>query len=393
MKRLTDEKQASPIQEEASNRGIALYEIIIEDLLRQIKEKNFSYAVPICTEKQLSEKYAVSRITAKRAITELEQRDILYRKRGVGSFVSPSAVLSAEPFPGPKPYQDLKTFALQLPFNVTKGGVIDTVQVISDFLNDDGYSLGIYITHRKVSKEKASLNRLIQQHISGLIYYPMTSEIHLDLLNKFVLEGKPVIILDKTTDCPYLHNIVSDNFEGSRLITEHLLSLGHRNIVFFCNAAIDKTSSIRDRFGGFLSEMKKNGLNPGTSALAYLGGNLVNEENDLPELDATVRRLYASGVTAIEAENDMVAFALVRSCQKLGIRVPEDMSICGFDDDVLSRNTTPAITTIAQNFHGLGEAAANLLKELRANPNMPARKIIVPVRLIMRASTAPPRNG
>lgn len=390
MKQEEHTKQPLPIRKEANNKQLTLYEVIVDDLLEQIKRNDFSYDIPICTEKLLSEKYGVSRITAKRAITELEQKGILFRTRGVGSFVSPGVDITSSFAPLPGKSLDLKTFALQIPFIVTAGGVIDTVQVISDFLDEGGYSLGVYISNKNAAKEKASLKRLTTQHINGLIYYPFTNQIHLELLNELVLEGKPVIIIDKTTDCPYIHNVTSDNFEGGRLLTEHLISLGHKNIAFLCNAPLEKTSSIRDRFGGFLNAMKQHGQNPGANSLINMNGSLGAEGAESPVLDAAVRRLHSNGITAIEAENDAVAFSILRSCQKLGLRVPEDISICGFDDNMWSRNTTPAITTIAQDFQGIGKAVSALLKDLLTTPNMPAKKVVIPVQLIVRGSTAIP---
>lgn len=383
-------QQTSTIQQQANFRGLSLYEVIIDDLLRQIKENDYSYDIPICTEKQLSEKYNVSRITAKRAITELEHMEILYRKRGVGSFVTPGADVNAISAPHNRQALDLKTYALQLPFSVTAGGMIDTVQVISDYLNEAGYSLGIYITNKNVTKEKASLKRLIGQHINGFIYYPISNQIHLDLLNELILDGKPVIILDKTTDCPYIHNITSDNFEGSRMLTEHLIGLGHRRIAFLCNAPLDKTSSIRDRFGGFLHEMKRHGLMPDPGALIDMNGSLGAEGTDSTSLKPVIRDLYARGITAIMAEHDAVAFAIHNCCQQLNLRIPEDISICGFDDSIWGRNTLPGITTIAQDFQGIGEAVTDLLNDIMTTPNLPARKVVIPVRLVVRGSTGAP---
>lgn len=387
----TAQSTTSPTPRKEADRGqLALYEMIIEDLLAQIRANDFSYDMPICTEKQLSEKYNVSRITAKRALTELEYRGVLYRKRGVGSFVVSGVDLSSPAAPPSRQEASPKNFALQLPFNVTVGGIFDTVQVISDYLNEDGYSLGIYITKKNAATEKASLKRLIEQPLSGLIYYPITNQIHLDLLNEFVLSRKPVIVIDKSTDCPYIHNIISDNFDGGRLITEHLFSLGHRNIVFLCNASMEKTASIRDRFGGFLSVMREHGINLTPNMLVELNGEISIENEPSATVNEVLSRLVKNGITAIETENDEVANVLLKSCHNQGIRVPEDISICGFDDNMWARNAVPGITTIAQDFRGIGEAVTELLRDLRKSPNLPARKIVLPVRLVVRESTGAP---
>ena len=77
------------------------YEVIIDDILAKSRNNDFSYETVLCTEMQLTEEYGVSRITAKRALTDLEQRGVLYRKRGVGSFVARNALSNLNPQPQP----------------------------------------------------------------------------------------------------------------------------------------------------------------------------------------------------------------------------------------------------------------------------------------------------
>lgn len=147
------------------------YETIMEELLARIHNNDFSYDTAFCTEKQLSTQYNVSRITAKRAITDLEQRGILYRKRGVGSFVSHNALnnLSAPV----KPATDSKMVSFLLPFDITKGNLFQTLEVVNNALSSNGYFMSLYISDISSSKETANIKLLLSQNVSGLIYYPM----------------------------------------------------------------------------------------------------------------------------------------------------------------------------------------------------------------------------
>lgn len=369
------------------------YEFIMEELLEQIKRNDFTYTSPICTEKQLSLKYDVSRITAKRAITELEQRGILYRKRGVGSFVSPDP---GSFFPAARNREESKTVAFLLPFDITKGGLPDTAGIINSILSEHEYFMVIYVSNKDILRERIALKQLLNQNIAGLIYYPIRDKIYLNLMNQFVLMGKPVVILDKSTDCPYLSNIVSDNVRGGRLLADHLIRLGHKNIAFLCNAPIEETSSVRDRFGGMLEQMKaaQITLNPAfiTEPVGILNEQTALCEHGNPLLNKTVRQLCDAGATAIIAENDEIAYYILISCHELGIRVPEDLSVCGFDNNDWSRLWPKRITTISQDFNVFGELAAKiLLKTLRA-PNTPPERHIIPVSLIKGGTTAPPKS-
>lgn len=369
-----------------------LYEIIIDDIYNIIQSGNFSYDEPICTEKQLSLQYGVSRITAKRAITDLEHQGVLYRKRGVGSFVVRDSAAKKPNISIPS--QASNTFAFLLPFDTAKGGLIDTVTEVSTSLNKAGYFMGIYITSENASKEKYTIRQLLEQNIAGIVYYPKSNKIYLDLLNNFVINGKPVVIIDKTNDCSYIHNVVSDNFEGGKLLTEHLISLGHKKIAFLSNASIDETSSVRDRFGGFIHTLRKHSISVNmdnvASGLGFLTEHTAISHTSIPQLNSVISRLYSNGVTAIETENDQVAYSVIWACKELNIRVPEDLSICGFDNTVWAQKTEMGITTVSQDFPEIGKQISQILLSSLKDPGYPVQKSAVPVKLIVRGSTLPP---
>lgn len=364
------------------------YEIIKDDILTQIRKNNFSYSEPLCTEKQLSHQYQVSRITAKHALTDLEQMGVLYRKRGVGSFVAPNAANNLNRLVPPK-HITSKMVSFLLPFDITKGGMFQTVEVVNNTLNANGCIMSIYVSG---AKEKSNLRLLLSQNLSGLIYYPERDKIHLELLNEFVFMNIPIIVIDKTTDCPYIHNIVSDNFEGGRLLGEHLIQLGHRNITFFTTAPLEETSTVRNRFAGFLRALHEAGIQPASSNFVYYPQKLTEEDclvqNNSP-LQDTLRTLYQAGVTAIIAENDRVAQLISMACTAMNIRIPEDISLCGFDNDDAIRNLN--ITTIGQNFTRMGQEIGRIFTEFMNNPDYPIQKITIPVELFPRSSTNVPR--
>lgn len=372
-----------------SNLGKPKYEIIKNDILARIRKNDFSYSEVLCTEKQLSEQYQVSRITAKHALTDLEQMGILYRKRGVGSFVAGNAINNLNrPISSSQTVSKMVSFLL--PFDITKGGMIKTVEVVNNTLNDNGYIMSIYVSG---AKEKANLRLLLSQNPSGIIYYPERDKIHLNQLNEFVFMNIPIIVIDKTTDCPYIHNIVSDNFGGGQLLGEHLIQMGHRNIVFFTTAPLEDTSTVRNRFAGFLHALHTAAITPNASNLMYYPHELTEEEALCPNgspLQERIRSLFQSGTTAIIAENDRVAQLIHIACDSMGIRIPEDISLCGFDNDDAIRNLD--ITTIAQDFPRIGQEIGRIFTECVNSPDYPTQKITVPVKLLPRSSTGVPRT-
>ncbi|ANS75454.1 hypothetical protein AWM70_13255 [Paenibacillus yonginensis] len=359
-----------------------LYQIIKDEILSRIENQQFSYDEPICTEKSLSEQYGVSRITSKRAIDDLENEGVLYRKRGVGSFVrrpepgespSPSGTPSAEVRTGGK------TVPLILPFAQFQGGIFRIVEAATKRLENHDYHLAVHICEPDDQKMRSLLLHLYSQHVETLIWYPKGKEMYLDILKKFTDDGTRVIILDKPHDISYLSSVVCDNFGGGYQLTSHLIDYGHRNIAYLSGIPVSEVPSLSDRFKGFSQCMKDRGLEVNPEFLK------IGLSSDYHMLKHVVNGLYKSGVTAIECENDEVAFNVYMCCRSLSIQVPAQMNITGFDNIEWAVTGSAQITTVDQNFAAIGEEIADLI--LSGDPK-PVSKT-VPVRLVPRASTGP----
>ncbi|MBQ7841711.1 MAG: substrate-binding domain-containing protein [Lachnospiraceae bacterium] len=366
------------------------YEIITDDILTRIRNNDFSYDTVLCTEMQLTEQYGVSRITAKRALTDLEQRGILYRKRGVGSFVARNALNNLNN--QHQPSSSSKMVSFLLPFDITKGGMLQTIKTVNGALNDNGYLMSIYISNTSAAKEKANIQLLLSQNISGLVYYPFRDNINLNMLNEFVYAKIPVVVIDKSTDCPYIQNVISDNFEGGRLLTEHLINLGHKNIGFLTTAPVEETSTVRNRFGGYLQQLISAGLTPDPANIICTPYEVTEEdiESENSRFRNAVHRMYINGATALLTENDRVAQLAICACRKLNLRVPEDISICGFDDQEIA--TEYDITSVRQDFTGIGQRISELMLASIKEPSCGGKKVTVPVELVIRGSTGAPKQ-
>lgn len=366
-----------------NNQPKLLYQMIIDDILTRIKLNQFSYDKPICTEKSLSEQYEVSRITSKRAIEELEQAGILYRKRGVGSFVrqhldtkendDTTAGLSVPAF------STGRIIPLVLPFATTQGGILRTIEAATKRLSEQDYHLAIHICEPHYEQERNLLLRLFSQNVDGLIFYPSGKEMHLDILKMFTESGKRVIILDKPHDIDYLSSVVCDNFNGGYMLTRHLVDYGHRNIAYLSRFSSSDLTSIRDRYKGFMKCMEDSGypVNP-----KHVKMNL---SSDYPMLKHIINNLHKDGVTAIECENDEVAFNVYMCCRSLSILVPQQMNITGFDNIEWAITGSAQITTVDQNFTTIGETIAEMFLTIEDKPSSQT----ISVDLIPRTSTNP----
>lgn len=350
----------------------------MDDIMVLIKASKFSYDTPICTEKSLSQQYNVSRITAKRAIDELEQDGIVYRKRGVGSFVNRDKSTTSIELSAVKD-ESCKVIALVIPFSIMKGGMFKAIESASNILSKANYHFTFHITEPNVKMEEKSLKLLLSQNVDGIVYYPSGSKMPIEALNKFVEKDKTVIILDKPHDYTHISSVVCDNHGGSYMITEHLVAYGHESICYLSRFSIDEVSSIRDRYAGYALCLKDHNI---TVPPRFI--NLETGLNDnYPLLKHTINHLHKEGVTAIECENDEVAFNVYMCCRSLSIKVPEDMSITGFDNIEWATTGSAQITTVDQNFPQIGEKIATLALEEKYQ----AMPYVMPVKLIPRTST------
>ncbi|MCI9336748.1 MAG: GntR family transcriptional regulator [Lachnospiraceae bacterium] len=354
-----------------------LYEIIIDSILKKIDQNQFSFEAPICTELQLMEEFQVSRITAKRAITELEYQGILYRKRGVGSFVVRDIFQRRAKMSNPASNTPA-VFAFLLPYTFKQNNIFNMIAKINAKFNSSNCFLSLFITDGNRSKERMILKQLLEQNIAGVLIYPASTDFNLDLLNQFVFRSIPVIISDQPVTTPYLYNILCDNVMGARKLTEHLISLGHRKICFFSESSIACTPSVAERLGGYLDALRSAGLSAEPEHI------IPKVADTSPEsLRQYIRTIKDSGVTAIICENDGVAFRLMEACAAISLKVPKDISICGFCNDYDN------ITSICQNEELMAEHIGDIfLESLTPDRNLPHR-VLVPATLCAKASTGP----
>ena len=180
--------------------------------------------------------------------------------------------------------------------------------------------------------------------------------------------------------------ISSDNAEGARLAIRHLHDLGHRKIAHITGPDGNVLTTARRE--GMVSERARLGL-PAKPEWIIRGDFSLESGHDA----ATRILAMDDRPTAVFCSADMVAFGLMAGLKSGGLRVPEDISVVGFDDIEMSEYYIPALTTIRQDRHGLGRRAARVLldrlknKSLERTPEVP-----IPVELIVRESTAPLRT-
>lgn len=356
-----------------------LYETILQQLEQKILSGHYEPSVPFCTEKSLCEEYAVSRVTAKRAIEELEKRGLLSRKRGAGSFVVPGAEeLLASSGEGRR--RRVRRIALVMPFIDSRSGMFSVIHSATEALGINGCYLTLHVTQGNRAHEEELLEQLLDA--DGVLFYP-DSSIPYERLSLFSQQGKPVIILDWPNENPAFSSVICDNVMGGYLLTEHLCAYGHKRICYLSRYTKETIGSIRQRFEGCLKYIQQNqpDLVPRFVRMEMDEASPL----DYQMLKHTVNMLYRDGFTAIQCQNDEIAFHAAMCCDELGIRLPRDMSLTGFDNISWSTTGNASITTVDQCFAEIGREIGSILLQKDYKP----RQVIVPIRLVPRHSTGP----
>lgn len=191
----------------------------------------------------------------------------------------------------------------------------------------------------------------------------------------------PLVLVDEEVAGSSAPLIVSENYDGGRLAAEHLLSLGHRDVLVL-NAPDELLSGVH-RVHGFLEAWYVGG---GRTPQSLEAG--FTAEGGQQAVRAHIGDFKAGRLTAIFAVNDEMAIGALRELREHGINVPGQVSVMGFDDIRSARDVVPALTTVRQDVARLGERAAEILLRILDTGERPAStRVTVPVSLIIREST------
>lgn len=257
---------------------------------------------------------------------------------------------------------------------------VQILQGVTDAVDEQDANLVLCPTDYEHDREVSLLERIQARGVDGaLIVLPSESSEELQELSQ---HGSPFVVIEPrfplNDHIPY---VTATNMSGGRSAAEHLIALGHKRIAVITGPT--SWSSSIDRLAGYHSVLFAHGLQNipdlvRESDLTQEGGYRV--ACDLLQLSPRP--------TAIFCFNDLMAIGALRAARELGLRVPEDLSIIGFEDAPFASIVTPALTTIHQPSYEMGRVAVNLLYRLLEGEPLEATRVELSTRLLVRDSTA-----
>ena len=253
------------------------------------------------------------------------------------------------------------------------------VEEIQERADVDGYRVILTAASHESARERVAIETLLEQRPDGLVIagslLPPKALAAIAQRTPLTLVGR--VVRESGVDC-----VTIDDSHGAESAVEHLASLGHRAIVHVDGG---KGAGARERRNGYRRAMKRAGLE---NEIRVMPGEYLEEAGV-----SAAQQMLADGLpTAVFAANDLIAIGLLDTLREAGVRVPEDISIVGFDDTMIARVSSVSLTTVSQTGSNIGRLAFETVLD-RAN-GMHTEPIVhvVEPRLVVRKSTASPKR-
>lgn len=255
-----------------------------------------------------------------------------------------------------------------------------TLSGISTALQKAGY--GMYLSHPPLEshQEDDAIRNLIRQRVDGLILLASVKYLLPGMIDYLREVGRPIVEI--TAGKAEFDHVIHGYSSGTRALMKHLIELGHRRIGFIYGVAQDVQGF--DRLFVYRQMLEEAGLTGNDGFEIHCGDQL---EDAYQSAYALLKR--PDRPTALLVINDMLAIAVMRAANDLGLNIPRDLSIAGFDDIPFSNYITPRLTTVSGLAEKSGHEAVRLLRKRLSKPDLPQQVKAIEVELIVRESTGP----
>lgn len=243
---------------------------------------------------------------------------------------------------------------------------------VEEVLRENGY----YLMLRTVSSSEELLKFLRNWNLDGMFFTGLFEDSFFSTLTEI---NVPVVLIDSYIKHSKVQNVGLEDYRGGYIATKHLLENGHRNIVF-ASAPIRSGGVVEERLLGYRQALSEYGV-------PFRKDYICEQEFDVSSGIALGKQIAAkSEVTAIFATADILAAGIMAGLHESGKRIPEDISVIGFDDINICRLITPQLTTIHQNPAEKGRVAVEFMIKRLQNEPIERNEIILPVSLVERDS-------
>ena len=357
------------------------YKEVYEGISTMLSHGRFRKDDKLPPEMELTERFKVSRPTVNKVITKLISEGVLYKKDGrKGTFVNPDKLGQIGCHAGDLIQNKLIKYIVPRNWGKfpVKHGVMEGIYSVA---SEQGFQTVVEYIDGKEEWSKKVLN-CDHRQVAGLVIWGHSFELTEEDIAALNESGVSYVIVDSIPESGSFSFVGTDNIKGAHMMVDHLVSLGHKKICYVTEK--DSKGSMRQRLSGFLQGVIANNL--GISADSVLEIDESDEKSFFTSIAKLVKRSDAP--TAIFASHDRLLIKIYDFLSDLGVRCPDDISVAGYDDIDISAYMKVPLTTIKQDFFGMGKHAAELILN-EANMNLVNQRIVLLLEpeLIVRQST------
>lgn len=368
---------------------IPLHAQLLNQLRHLILSGKWAPDTRIPSEPELGRQLNISRSTVRQALDKAQVEGLITRVPGKGTYVARAAQAS-------------RSHHIAYVTDDCCGGMQSQVLVgIESALAARGYRAIFVNTHGELQEENRLLDELVlEDRVAGILIWPVLRDQPSGRLLQLTRQNSPpVVVVDRIFEGLSCDYVTSENYAGAYAAVQHLVELGHRHITFLSRPIL-RLPTVAARLRGYQDALQEAGLAACEPWLVghadqELNMSTILEDNKDPQ-DQDIKEI-ARGLTAVQRPtalftvNDFMAIKAMQAARMLGLDVPQDLSLVGFDDIPLITSLLDVpLTTIAQDAQAMGKRATELLMERIDGYSGAAREELLPTELRVRSSTAPP---
>ena len=248
-----------------------------------------------------------------------------------------------------------------------------------------GYTLILGCSFYDIEEEERQINILINQFVDGIIFF-CGYDSH-DHIRQVYDLGIPVVVADREIGNTLIPSVLIDNTLSMENVIDYLAGLGHREIGYL-TFSFDNQTTARKRYEGYLSGLKKNNLEYNPDRVIIDDSIRLNEFAGAYE---AVKRILKNKKlpTAFAALADYLAIGLIKALKEMGYKIPEDISVIGFNNEIVSQFSEPPLTSVKQPKKLMGKMAMDLLLDMVEGKEVVNKNIILSTEIIKRGSAGP----
>ncbi|SDL02192.1 GntR family transcriptional regulator, arabinose operon transcriptional repressor [Paenibacillus sp. OK060] len=346
------------------------YQVIIDDIKSNILSGTYSVGEQIPTESALQDSYNVSRQTVRKAILELSNEGFLRSEKGSGTYVSNLYRSRTGGKTMKKTIGVITTYISDYIFpSIIRG--------IEGRLNEDNYSLLLASTNNDVEQEKKALEMMLSYGVDGLIVEPTKSNLYnpnIAYYLSFKEQDVPFTMINAFYEELEVPFFCLDDVQSSYLATRELIAKGHSQIGII--AKMDDLQG-KYRMKGYIKAL-------GEAKLRFHPEQVLSFDTaSKPDLSTNLEVFLEENrdaQTSLVCYNDEVGLEVVHACRKLGISIPDELSIIGQDNSYIAKNANIKLTTLTHPQEQMGRDAADwVIKKLQGKKDLPTNTYYQPV--------------